>query len=96
MEHTRHKINLTTRAGRNKLASRTEPYWTPFARGCYLGYKKSSSENKWLLRIDKSKKRRPRKIILGKTDDKVKPDGLTVLNFRQALNSARACYTEMN
>ena len=44
MARTVRNPKLNTRSARTKLKARREPYWTPIAPGCTLGYRKELRE----------------------------------------------------
>lgn len=81
---------LTTRAARERLAVRHQPYWYGIEAGAALGYRKGRTGGVWLVRVaDPSAGGGYRQQVLGKPDDILKSDGETVLDFRQADKAAR-------
>jgi integrase len=80
---------LTTRAARERLEIRHEPYWRNIEGGAALGYRKGVTGGAWLARL-----RTPQggylKSALGRADDVIKENGANVLDFRQADSKARA------
>lgn len=73
---------LTTRAARERLAIRKEPYWRSIEAGIALGYRRGSTGGAWLARVLDG--RRYREERLGRADDASPADGAGVLDFRQA------------
>jgi integrase len=78
---------ITTRAARERLAPRDEPYWRAFDTRAALGYRRSRDVGTWIARVLVDG--RYRKSALGRADDALKSDGVTVLDFRQAEAKAR-------
>lgn len=78
---------ITTRASRERLAIRHDPYWRGIDTGVALGYRKTKTGGFWVARamIEGSY----RKGAIGRADDAIKPDGATVLDYRQAEAKAR-------
>lgn len=79
---------ITTRAARERLALRPEPYWRSIGAGAAVGYRRTPAGGFWLARL--MIEGRYRKGALGRADDTIKPDGVAVLDFRQAETKARA------
>lgn len=81
---------LTTRAARERLAVRHQPYWRGIEAGAAIGYRKGSTGGVWLVRIaDPTAGGGYRQATLGRADDALKAAGEKVLDFRQAEASAR-------
>jgi len=79
---------LTTRAARDRLTSRKEPYWRGIEGGIALGYRRGTQGGAWLARVlDAGRYREER---LGRADDILPADGADVLDFRQAQAKAVA------
>jgi len=84
---------LDNRAARAKLPARAEPHWRLITGGRHLGYYKGARGGTWVARF------RPageayRKTTLGKADDTEDADGVTVLNYMQAVEHARAWFAQ--
>ncbi len=79
---------LTTRAARERLAARKEPYWRGIEGGIALGYRRNARGGSWLVRMLDA--RRYREERLGRADDTLTADGADVLDFRQAQTRAVA------
>ena len=77
---------ITTRAARDRLASRSEPYWRGIEGGIALGYRRRAQGGTWLARVLDAG--RYREEGLGRADDNLKADGADVLDFRQAQTKA--------
>src|SRR4051812_30899406 len=86
---------LDKREARLKLALRKEPYWRLVSEGAHLGYYRGGRVGKWVARY-----RRPGsaggylKKTLAEADDIRDADGVTILDFRQADDAARAWFEE--
>ena len=88
---------LTTRAARERLASRHQPYWRAIEAGAALGYRKGTTGGVWLVRVgDPTAGGGYRSNTLGRADDAVTADGEKVLDFRQADAAARNWLTAHN
>ncbi|MSP00241.1 MAG: site-specific integrase [Acetobacteraceae bacterium] len=81
---------LTTRAARERLAARHQPYWRGIEAGAALGYRKGRTGGVWLVRIaDPTAGGGYRQHVLGRADDVLTAAGEAVLDFRQAEKAAR-------
>jgi integrase len=81
---------VTTRAARERLAERHQPYWRGMGAGAALGYRKGSTAGVWLVRVaDPTAGGGYRQASLGRADDTLKADGADVLDYRQAERGAR-------
>ena len=64
---------LTTRAARERLAARHQPYWRGIEGGAALGYRKGTRAGVWLVRLaDPIAGGGYRQAALGRADDVVK------------------------
>jgi integrase len=81
---------LTTRAARERLSARHQPYWRGMEAGAALGYRKGITAGVWLVRVaDPSAGGGYRQGSLGRADDTLKADGVDVLDYRRAEANAR-------
>jgi hypothetical protein len=81
---------LTTRAARERLAARHQPYWRGIEAGAAIGYRKGSTGGVWLVRLaDPAAGGGYRQSTLGRADDALKAAGDEVLDYRQAESKAR-------
>ncbi|MCW6529719.1 site-specific integrase [Sphingomonas sp. MMSM20] len=86
---------LESRAAREKLAPRSEPYWRTINQGAHLGYYRGARVAKWVARW-----RSPGatggycKTTLGEADDFTDADGDRVLSYRDAQDAARMWFDE--
>jgi len=81
---------LTTRAARERLAARHQPYWRGMEAGAALGYRKGTAAGAWLVRVaDPSAGGGYRQASLGRADDTLKADGVKILDYRKAEANAR-------
>jgi integrase len=81
---------ITTRAARERLPERHQPYWRGLGAGAALGYRKGSTAGVWLVRVaDPSAGGGYRQVSLGRADDILKADGVEVFDYRKAEAEAR-------
>jgi len=89
---------LTTRAARERLAARHQPYWKGIDAGAAVGYRKGVRGGVWLVRLaDPDAGGGYRQEVLGRADDAlkasaedaVKAGDKPVLDYRQADKLAR-------
>lgn len=81
---------LTTRAARERLAARHQPYWRAIDAGAALGYRKGSTGGVWLVRVkDATAGGGYRQEALGRADDALRAAGDDVLDYRAADAEAR-------
>jgi integrase len=81
---------LTTKAARERLAVRHQPYWKALDAGAGVGYRKGATGGVWLVRVvDPTAGGGYRQAALGKADDALKAAGDTVFDYRQAEALAR-------
>lgn len=78
-------FNLQTREMRKRLEVRDKPYFVRITDSLHLGYRKSKSISRWLVR--KRIKRGYRVQILKDLvpDDRLKANGASVLSYQQAI-----------
>ncbi len=90
MPRTVNDAPLTTRAARERLAARHQPYWRAIEAGAAVGYRKGAMGGVWLVRVaDPAAGGGYRQSALGRADDALKAAGTEVLDFRQAEAKAR-------
>jgi len=83
---------LDTREARKKLPQRHEPYWRLISQGRHIGYRKgrvkrgTTPRGKWIARLYDGEKYK--KKALAEADDIRDANGVDVLTFAQAQNSA--------
>jgi integrase len=81
---------LTTRAARERLVVRHQPYWRGIEAGAAIGFRKGKMGGVWMVRVqDASAGGGYRYSTLGSADDALKADGVKVLDYRQAEGAAR-------
>jgi len=85
---------LDTRAARAKLAVQGEPHWRLISQGRHLGFYKGRRGGTWVARFRPPSGGAYVKTTLGKVDDTEDADGVTVLNFSQATEAARAWFAQ--
>ncbi len=79
-------IKLNSKAARELLKPRHPQYWSEIDRGIHLGYRKSTTGGTWYVRRFTNGKYIVKRI--GLADDNQPPNGITVLNHRQARRKA--------
>jgi integrase len=84
---------IMTRAARERLPVRTDPYWRRIDAGVALGYRKGITSGNWIVRVCVDGRYVERAI--GRVDDSIKADGVLFLDFRQAELKARAQATTL-
>lgn len=90
MPRTTNDAPLTTRAARERLLARHQPYWRGIDAGAAVGYRKGSTSAVWLVRVaDPTAGGGYRQATLGRADDALKAAGKKVLDYRQAETAAR-------
>ena len=80
---------LESRTSRSKLPSRNAPYWCVLSPSVGLGYRKGARGRAWLARLHDDETGRRLQEKIGKADDTLDADGLTVLSFPQAQAKVR-------
>jgi len=97
MARTVRDAKLETRKAREALKVQKEPYWRLISQKAHIGYYKGTHATKWFarLRLDNKKTGSPYiKTQIGKADDVQDADGVTIFNFYQAQEKARAWFHE--
>lgn len=88
MARTVKDAKLDSAAAREKLKARGKPYYRDLAQGLHIGYRKNKSGGVWVARMyagDQAYK----VVSIGPADDRLKADGVSVFDFRQAQEAAR-------
>jgi integrase len=85
---------LDTRAARNRLKERREPWWRSISEGLAIGYRKGSKGGTWIARHYSVGHGR-RYQAIGTADDVTDADGEHVLSFAQAQEAARKWFAEL-
>jgi integrase len=94
MARTLHDTKLDTRASRQRLRNRREPYWRSISEGLAIGYRRGAKGGTWIARhYSPQHGRRYRSI--GTADDVADADGTHVLSFSQAQEAGRTWFTEL-
>lgn len=88
MPRTATDANITTRAARDRLAVRHEPYWRSIDAGAALGYRRGQTAGVWMARLAKPGGGYA-KVALGRADDSLAADGAEVFDFRAAVKLAQ-------
>lgn len=94
MARTLTDAKLDTRAARQRLKARREPYWRSFSEGLAIGYRKGAKGGTWIARHYTVEEGR-RFQSLGTADDVADADGAHVLSFVQAQAAARQWFTDL-
>lgn len=92
MTRTVKDVRLDTRAARSRLKPSKEPHWRTIDQACHIGYYRGPRGGTWLAR--RYLQARYVKASLGRADDILDADGLTVLSFSQAQAKARSWFAE--
>ena len=85
---------LDTRASRQRLRKRREPYWRSISEGLAVGYRKGVKGGSWIARHYSAGHGR-RYQSIGTADDIADADGTHVLGFGQAQESARKWFADL-
>ena len=93
MARTVRNLKIDTRSARARLKQRREPYWTVISGGCALGYRRGANGGSWIARYRDAESRQ-HYAALGAADDFRDADNLTVFNFTQAQERARAYFAD--
>lgn len=78
---------LDSRAAREKLVARGDPYYRNVDKGLHVGYRKGTRGAVWVMRTYDGTKYKVEAI--GQPDDLLEADGANVLNWWQAVEKAR-------
>jgi len=87
------EANLASRDARRKLADRAKPYWRLVEPGRHVGYYKGSRGGSWIARAFQGAGKYAERT-LGLADDTSPADGIAILDFKQALDTARTWFHE--
>ncbi|WP_455429811.1 tyrosine-type recombinase/integrase [Mesorhizobium abyssinicae] len=82
-------INMDSRAAREKLKARGDPYYRSIAEGLHVGYRKGKVASVWVMRSYVGEQNY-KVAKIGIADDMLDADGVEVLNWWQAVDKARA------
>ncbi len=88
MPRTATDANITTRAARDRLAVRHEPYWRSIDAGAALGYRRGATAGVWVVRLAKPGGGYG-KATLGRADDSLAANGAEVFDYRAAVKLAQ-------
>ena len=94
MARTLHDAILHTRASRQRLRRRREPYWRSISGGLAVGYRKGVKGGSWIARHYSAEHGR-RYQSVGTADDVADADGVHVLSFAQAQEAARKWFAHL-
>jgi integrase len=90
MARTLRDAKLDTRASRQRLRKRREPYWRSISGGLAVGYRKGVNGGTWIARHYSAEHGR-RYQSIGTADD----DGTHVLSFAEAQEAARKWFADL-
>ena len=93
MARTVRDARLETRAARQRLKRRHEPYWRSMDGGRHIGYRRGLKRASWVARYHTPKAGYLKKV-LGVADDTDDADGEKILTYGQAQTEARKWFTE--
>ena len=94
MARTLHDAKLYTRASRQRLRKRREPYWRSISGGLAVGYRKGVKGGSWIARHYSAEYGR-RYQSIGTADDTADADGTHVLSFAHAQEGARKWFSHL-
>jgi hypothetical protein len=94
MARTLQDAKLDTRAARQRLKERREPYWRSISEGLGIGYRKGAKGGTWIARHYSDEFGR-RFQSLGTSDDVTDADGIHILAFDQAQAAARKWFDDL-
>jgi integrase len=94
MARTLHDARLDTRNARLRLKQRREPYWRSISGGLAVGYRKGAIGGTWIAR-HYSPDRGRRYHSIGTADDIADADGVHVLAFSDAQETARKWFAHL-
>jgi integrase len=94
MARTLHDAKFDTRASRQRLRKRREPYWRSISGGLAVGYRKGVKGGSWIARHYSPEHGR-RYNSIGTADDIADADGAHVLSFTQAQETARKWFAHL-
>lgn len=94
MARTLHDAKLDTRASRQRLRKRREPFWRSISGGLAVGYRKGVKGGTWIARHYSVEHGR-RYQSIGTADDIADADGAHVLSFAQAQEAARKWFAHL-
>src|SRR5882672_495857 len=94
MARTLQDAKLDSRAARQRLKKRREPYWRPISDGLGLGYRKGAKGGTWIARHYSDENGR-RFQAIGTSDDVVDANGRHILSFAQAQEAARKWFGDL-
>jgi integrase len=94
MARTLHDAKLDTRASRQRLRKRREPYWRSISGGLAVGYRKGANGGTWIARHYSAEHGR-RYHSIGTADDIADADRAHVLSFAQAQEIARKWFADL-
>lgn len=86
-------FNLQTRELRKRLEIREKPYYVRITSSLHLGYRKSKSISRWLVRRRTTSGYRTQVLRGVVPDDRVEANGSSVLNYQQAIIWAMNMHT---
>ncbi|TXH33138.1 MAG: site-specific integrase [Rhodospirillaceae bacterium] len=82
-------MQLQSKAARQKLSPKAEPYWVRLTKGGHLGYRRLAQGGSWTVRYWDSLSSKHRYSALAAADDAIPSNGKTILSFDQAQQLAR-------
>ncbi len=94
MARTLHDAKLDTRASRERLKARREPYWRSISEGLAIGYRRGTKGGTWIARHYSAEHGR-RFQSIGTADRVADADGEHVLSFAQAQEKARTWFADL-
>jgi integrase len=94
MARTIEDRKLDTRAARQRLKKRREPWWRSISEGLSIGYRKGATGGTWIARHYSPEHGR-RYHSIGTSDDVVDADGVHVFSFDQAQKESHKWFADL-
>lgn len=88
MPRTVIEARLQERSARSRLKPRHKPYWRSISEGRHIGYYKGARRTSWIARWYSPLEGAYITKVLGAADDNYEADGVTILDWKEALRKA--------
>ncbi|ATY31091.1 tyrosine-type recombinase/integrase [Sphingomonas psychrotolerans] len=88
MARTLGETRIQDRTARSRLAHRDKPYWRMLSEGAHVGYFRGRVKGSWSARYHCPIRAEYVRAIIGEADDHREADGITILNYKQAVEKA--------
>lgn len=88
MARTLGETRIQDRTARARLAHRDKPYWRMLSEGAHVGYFRGKVKGSWAARYHCPVRADYVRAIIGEADDLREADGISILNYKQAVDKA--------